>query len=88
MFWPSKVFGFVEPFAGMPLRRGGGNRPYYQPIRSGKLIGNLVPQGPSALLRLITNSHLSSAYATPNAYFIAANASTTGRLLTVIKPPP
>jgi hypothetical protein len=44
MFWPSKVFGFVEPFAGMPLRRGGGNRPYYQPIRSGKL-GNFVPQG-------------------------------------------
>ena len=31
---------------------------------------------------------LGSACATPNAYFIAAKASTTGRLLTLIMPPP
>jgi L-ascorbate metabolism protein UlaG (beta-lactamase superfamily) len=40
------------------------------------------------LIRLTTNSHLGGACAAPNAYFIAAKASTTGRLLTVIMPPP
>ena len=42
----------------------------------------------AAFLGLITDSHLGSACAAPNAYFIAANASMTGRLLTLIMPPP
>jgi hypothetical protein len=44
--------------------------------------------GRTARARISVARLMGSACATPNAYFIAANASTTGRLLTLIMPPP
>jgi hypothetical protein len=68
--------------ASLQSRRG------YQAVRCCRTfdLGQWSEARPRAFLRLITNLYLGHRRATPNAYFIAAKASTTGRLLTVIMP--